>query len=140
MRYVVMLRCFMALRECRKNWTLWAIMLTWLIKVFCLNGRPYCYSSFSFSFILFFFLSRFLKNAWTDFHEIFRDGVYWSRKTENNFSCDDVTSGPRYWRFSNFQGVILFRDLLRNDSRYLLQIFTDDRQRAEVCIVWVSSL
>ena len=92
MRYVVMLRCFMALRECRKNWTLWAIMLTWLIKVFCLNGRPYCYSSFSFSFILFFFLSRFLKNAWTDFHEIFRDGVYWSRKTENNFRV--MTSLP----------------------------------------------
>ena len=35
--------------------------------------------------------------------------------------------------FYNFQGVILYIDLLRNDSRYLLQIFTDDRQRALVC-------
>ena len=25
-----------------------------------------------------------------DFHEIFRDGVVWSSKTKNNFSCDDV--------------------------------------------------
>ena len=90
--------------------------------------------------IIFFFLTRFLQNAWTDFHEIFRDGVYWSRKTENNFSCDDVTSGPRYWQFSNFQGFILFRYLLRNDSRYLLQIFTDDRQRTEVYKLWSTSL
>ena len=60
------------------------------------NGRPYCYSSVSFSSYYFFFLTPFLQNAWTDFHEIFRDCVYWSRKTENNFSCDDVTSGPRY--------------------------------------------
>ena len=81
----------------------------------------------------FFFLTRFLQNAWTDFHEIFRDGVYWSRKTENNFSCDDVTSGPRYRRFSDFQGVFLFRDFLRNDLRYLLPIFTDDRLMVEVC-------
>ena len=82
--------------------------------------------------IIFLLLTPFLKNAWTDFHEIFRDGVYWSRKTENNFSYDDVTSGPRYSRFSDFRGVILFRDLLRNDSRYLLQIFTDGRQKIEV--------
>ena len=82
--------------------------------------------------IIFLLLTPFLKNAWTDFHEIFRDGVYWSRKTENNFSCDDVTSGPRNRRFSDFQGVVLFRDLLRNDSRYLLQIFTDGRQKIEV--------
>ena len=32
-----------------------------------------------------FFLTRFLKNAWTDFHEIIRDDVFWSRKTENSF-------------------------------------------------------
>ena len=88
----------------------------------------------------YFFLTRFLQNAWTDFHEIFRDGVYWSRKTENNFSCDDVTSGPSYWRFSDFEGVILWRYLLRNDSRYLLQIFTDDRQRSEVYTLWSISL
>ena len=65
--------------------------------VFRFNGRPYCYSSASFSLLLlFFFLTRFLQNAWSDFHEILRDGVYLFRKTENNFSCDDVTSGPRY--------------------------------------------
>ena len=34
--------------------------------------------------------------------------------------------------FLVFQGVILFRDFLRNDSSYLLQIFTDDRQKIEV--------
>ena len=67
-----------------------------IIKVFRFNGRPYCYSSVSFSYYYFFFLTSFLQNAWTDFHEIFRDGVYWSKKTENNFSCDDVTSGSRY--------------------------------------------
>ena len=33
--------------------------------------------------------------------------------------------------FLVFQGVILFRDFLRNDSSYL-QIFTDDRQKIEV--------
>jgi len=61
------------------------------------NGRPYCYSSVSFSLLLFFFfLTRFLQNAWTDFHEIFRDGVYWSSLDKNNFSCDDVTSGLSY--------------------------------------------
>ena len=52
------------------------------------------------------YLTRFLKNARTDFHDIFMDGVNWSRKTENNFACDDVTSGPRIWRFSDFEGVI----------------------------------
>ena len=48
---------------------------------------------------------------------IFRDGVYWSRKTENNFSCDDVSSSPRYWRISYFQGVVLLRDLLRKKTQ-----------------------
>ena len=113
-----------------------------IIKVFRFNGRPYCYSSVSFSLLLlfFFFLTRFLQNAWTVFHEIFRDCVYSSKKTENNFWCDDVTSGPRYWGFSNFQGVILLRDLLRNDTSYLIQILREDRKRSEVCIFWVSSL
>ena len=95
------------------------------------NGRPYCYSSVSFS-LLFFFLTRFFQNAWTDFHEIFRDGIYWSRNTENNFSCDDVTSGLSYWRFPDFDGVILWRYLLRNESTLPLQIFTDDTQKIEV--------
>ena len=90
--------------------------------------------------IIILFLTRFLQNAWTDFHEIFRNGVYWSSLAETNFLSHDVTSGPSYRRFSNFQGVFLFRDLLRNDSRYLLQIFTDDRQRPEVCTFRVSSL
>ena len=118
--------------ECKHGMSAGSILI---IKVFRLNGRPYCYSSVSFSLLLllfFFFLTRFLQNAWTDFHEIFRDGVYWSSKIENNFSCDDVTSGPRYWRFSDFEGVILWRYLHRNDSRYLLQIFTDNRQKIEV--------
>ena len=44
----------------------------------------------------FFFLTRELKNAWTDFHEIFRDGVYWSSLDKKKFSCADVTSGLRY--------------------------------------------
>ena len=118
------------------------IILIIIIKVFRLNGRPYCYSSVSFSLLLlfFFFLTRFLQHALTDFHEIFRHGVYWSIKIENNFSCDDVTSGPRYWRFSDFEGVILWRYLLGNDSRYLLQIFTNDRQRTEVYTLWSTSL
>ena len=94
------------------------------------DGRPTRCSATR-SCLVFFFLTRFLQNALTDFHEIFRDGVYWSRKTENIFSCDDVISGLRYWRFSDFEGVILWRYLLRNDSRYL-QIFTDDRQRPKV--------
>ena len=90
--------------------------------------------------INFLFLTPFLKNALTDFHEILKVGVYWSIKNETTFWCDDDTSGPRYWRFSDFQGVILFRNLLRNHSRYLLQIFTDDWQRVEVCTFWVSKL
>ena len=93
-----------------------------------LDGRPTrCSATRSCLVIIIFFLTRFLQNAWTDFHEIFRDGVCWSSLAETNFSSHDVTSGPSYRRFSDFQGVILFRDLLRNDSRYLLQIFTDDR-------------
>ena len=106
------------------------------------NGRPYCYSSVSFSLLLllFLFLTRFLQNVWTDLHEIFRDSVYWSRKTENNFSCDDVTSGRRYWRFSDFEVVILCTKDLQNDSRYLLQIFMKDRRRTEVYPYCVSSL
>ena len=28
--------------------------------------------------IIIIFLTRFLRDAWTDFHEIFRDGRYWS--------------------------------------------------------------
>ena len=51
---------------------------------------------FLFLLIIFFFLTPFLQNAWTDFHEIFRDNVYWPGKTENIFSYDDVTSGLRY--------------------------------------------
>ena len=35
--------------------------------------------------IIFLFLTPFLENAWTDFHEIFRDGVYWSSLAENIF-------------------------------------------------------
>ena len=34
--------------------------------------------------------------------------------------------------FLIFRVLILFRDLLLNHSRYLLQIFTDDRQKMEV--------
>ena len=87
---------------------------------------------FFFAIIIILYLTRFLLNAWTAFHEIFRDGVNWSRKTANNFLCDDVTSGPRNWRFSDFMGVIFWRYLLRNDWRYLLQIFTDDKQKFEI--------
>ena len=81
----------------RKRLVIWEMVHKWIkknvIKVFRLNRRPYCYSSVSFSLLLlFFFLTRFLQNAWTDFHEIFRDGVYWSRKTENNFCV--MTSLP----------------------------------------------
>ena len=42
--------------------------------------------------------------------------------------------------FLIFRVSFLFRDLLRNDSRYLLQIFTDDREMTEDCSFWVSSL
>ena len=94
---------------------------------------------FFFIIIISFFLTRFLRNAWTDFHEIFRDGVYWSSLAEISFSSDDVTSGRRYWRFSDFEGVILWRIDLRNDWRYLLQIFTDDRQRTELYSMWSAS-
>ena len=45
--------------------------------------------------IIIFFLTRELKNAWTGFHEIFSDCVYWSSLDKNNFSCDDVTSDLR---------------------------------------------
>ena len=118
-----------------------SVSFSLLLRSSVSNGRPYCYSSVSFSLLLllFLFLTRFLKNAWMDFYEIFRDGVYWSRKIENNFSCDDVTSGLKYWRFSDFKGLILCRNDLRNYSRHILQIFTDDRQRAEVYTYRVSS-
>ena len=73
------------------------------------NGKPYCYSSVSFSLLLlFFFVTRFLQNAWTDFHEIFRDGVSWPRKTKNNFSCDDITSVLRFDNFLILRVVILW--------------------------------
>ena len=90
--------------------------------------------------IIIFFLTRFLRNAWTDFPEIFRDGVCWSSLAETNFSSHDVTSGRRYWRFSDFEVVILCTKDLQNYSRYLLQIFTEDRRRTEVYPYWVSSL
>ena len=70
----------------------------------------------------------------------FQGGVYLSGMAEANFWCDYVTFDPRYWRFSDFQGVVLYRDLLWNDSRYNLQIFRDDKQMAAVCTYWVSSL
>ena len=94
------------------------------LRVFVGNGR------LRFLFlIIFFFLTRFLRNARTYFHEIFRDGVYWSRKAKNNFSWDDFTSSRRYWRFYDVEGVVLLRNVLLNDSRYLYQIFTEVRQR-----------
>ena len=80
---------------------------------------------FGFFFLYIFFLTRFLQNAWTDFHDIFRDGVYWSRKTEKYFLCDDVTSGPRYWRFSNFQGAFcseIFSETTQNIFFKFLQM------------------
>ena len=70
-----------------------------LVKVFRFQRKTLLlfFGFFFFTIIIiFFFLTRFLQNALKDFHEIFRDGVYWSEKTENNFSCDDVNSGPRY--------------------------------------------
>ena len=87
-------------------------------------GYPYCYSSISFSYRyywVFFLLTRFLKNG----YEILRDGAYLPGMAENDFSSDNITSGPIYWRFSDLEGVVMFRDLLWNDSRYLLQIFTE---------------
>ena len=117
------------------------LFLFFIIKVFRFQRKTLLlFFGFFFFIILFFFLTRFLQNAWTDFHEIFRDSVYWSRKIENNFSCDGVTSGWRYWRFSDFQSLILCSNDLRNYTRYLLQIFTEDRQKTEVYKKWVSSL
>ena len=50
--------------------------------------------------IIFIFLTRFLPNAWTDFHDIFRDGRYWSgiEIIESDFGY--VTSDLNYGRFS----------------------------------------
>ena len=112
------------------------IIIIIIIKVFRFQRKTlllfFGFFFFIIIIIIFLLLTPFLKNAWMDFHEIFREGEHWFRKTENNFSCDDVTSGPRNRRFSDFQGVILFRYLLRNDSRYLFQNFTDGRQKIEV--------
>ena len=52
-----------------------------IIKVFRLQ-RKTLLLFFGFFFpiiiiIIIIFLTRFLRDAWTDFHEIFRDGRYW---------------------------------------------------------------
>ena len=65
-----------------------------IIKVFRFQRKTLLlfFGFFIFFFFFFFFLTPFLLNAWTDFHEIFRDGVYWYRKTEINFR--EMTSLP----------------------------------------------
>ena len=83
--------------------------------MFPTEGRPYSYSSVSFSNINIFFLTRFLQKAWRTFHEIFSDGAYIPRMVEKKSQV--MTSLP-------------VRDI---DLRYLFQILTIDRQKAKDC-------
>ena len=115
------------------------LLILCYFKVFRLDERPYCYFSSTFPEFIFFSYSLSPKRL-DGFSWNFQGGVYLSGMAEANFWCDYVTFDPRYWRFSDFQGVVLYRDLLWNDSRYNLQIFRDDKQMAEVCTCWVSSL
>ena len=126
----------------RKTLLLFFGFFFFIIKVFRFQRKTLLlfFGLFFFIIIISFFLTRFLRNVWTDFHEIFRDGVYWFSLAEISFSSDDVTSGPRYWRFPDFEVVILWRIHLRNDSRYLFQIYMDDRQRTELYSMWSASL
>ena len=50
-----------------------------IIKVFRLQRKTLLlFFGFFFPIIIIILLTRFLRDAWTDFHEIFRDGRYWS--------------------------------------------------------------
>ena len=92
------------------------------IKVFHLNSRLSWYSSISVSFFInyyYYFLFAFSTTPVGIFMKIL--GMVHSCP-EGIFLSEDVNSGPRYWRFSYFEGVIWFRDFLRINSKYFLQI------------------
>ena len=117
---------------CQKNRPLTSIVV---FKVLRLNGRPYCYSSVSFSLLLllfFFILLDFSQTPGRIFMKF--SGMVYIGLERPKIIFRVMTSLPA-WNIDDFlilRVVILWRYLLRNDSRYLFQIFTDDRQRFEV--------
>ena len=89
-----------------------------IIKVFRLQWKTLLlFFGFFFPIIIFNFLTRFLPNTWTDFHEIFRDGRYCSgiEIVEPDFWY--VTSGLKNGRFNGFLEVFLSASIFENYSR-----------------------
>ena len=116
----------------RKTYSLLATRSCLVFKVFRFNGRPYCYSSVSFSSYYFFFLLHFSKTPGRIFMK-FSGMVYIALERPKiifrvmmSLPVRDIND------FLIFRVLILFRHLLRNVSRYLLQIFTDSIQKIEV--------